>query len=684
MRTSLGGKPFGAQIVRAVLYLLIVAVSGRLQAQNLAIARVTSVTGTALLSMAGAPQFALSRGYVLNPGDAIDTRGGGRVVIDLSDGSLVIVQPDSIVNFKDFQAASSVRELFEITLGRVRVTIHHLGGRPNPYRMNTPTASIAVRGTEFSVAVDSRGETRVAVYEGAVEVISLADPSQKVLLEPGRGVLVIPGQDFYFFNAPAENDLASTHDSDHRNTAATDSGSASSHGDRDVSPRTTADTYERYINSLWQVGQVPFLLRYNASPEAHLDSLENPAYAAGFRSAEAQVYLVPSFAGLPGSEGAERFGEGGERPPGYGISSQATMFAPVPGSRFVIGGSVTTSYLSNGIQGLAPATSFGVLGSSNTNGADLRNFVSGSLIVARQLDAQTSAGVSFERLSGSGSLYQTVMAPNSLLANIQQTTSASTISQTRMTFGLERHFYRSHTVGAYYRYGFIGANDNAQNALNGSPLPFDYTRSSGHSSEIGVRLRGPLTRKIAYGLEASWVGVSLSDALVRTAGNSNQSDGGHRSAMGLGLAYTLNRRTVLNLDLSGGASRAGTARREDSTGNVLQTGSESSRFLSSHVAVQANVWRGLYLLSSFMYIWQSQAIGTQVFPDQLGNTVAIADPFLAILPNLNRPATRYSDFGLGWRFTPNLLAQFTYSTDYGATSDISSLVLRYTFHLLRE
>ena len=56
----------------------------------------------------------------------------------------------------------------------VRVKINHFGGKPNPYRMNSPTASIAVRGTEFSIQVDQQGQTQVVVYEGAVEVQAAA------------------------------------------------------------------------------------------------------------------------------------------------------------------------------------------------------------------------------------------------------------------------------------------------------------------------------------------------------------------------------------------------------------------------------------------------------------------------------------------------------------------------------
>ncbi len=103
---------------------------------------------------------ALTAGYILNPGDRVDTRGGGRVVIDLSDGSMVVVQPEIGGRAQGLPRASSLRELFEITLGMVRVKINHFAGKPNPYRMNSPTASIAVRGTEFSIAVAAGGTRR--------------------------------------------------------------------------------------------------------------------------------------------------------------------------------------------------------------------------------------------------------------------------------------------------------------------------------------------------------------------------------------------------------------------------------------------------------------------------------------------------------------------------------------------
>jgi len=41
--------------------------------------------------------------------------------------------------------------------------------------------------------------------------------------------------------------------------------------------------------------------------------------------------------------------------------------------------------------------------------------------------------------------------------------------------------------------------------------------------------------------------------------------------------------------------------------------------------------------------------------------------------------SRFSDFGAGWRFTPNLYTQYLYSTNYGVTSGTHTLMLRWIF-----
>ena len=201
MRERKWGVPYGCPALMVAFTLALPGAFSSHAQSTPVVARAAGVTGQAVLLSPGLAPVVLTAGYILNPGDRIDTRGGGRVVIDLSDGSMVVVSPESIVTLKDYRAAASLRELFGITLGMVRVRINHFAGKPNPYRMNSPTASIAVRGTEFSIEVDAEGTTRVVVFEGAVEVVSLTNPERRVLIEAGRGVLVQGGQDFHLIGA---------------------------------------------------------------------------------------------------------------------------------------------------------------------------------------------------------------------------------------------------------------------------------------------------------------------------------------------------------------------------------------------------------------------------------------------------------------------------------------------------
>src|SRR5262249_34481427 len=79
-------------------------------------ARVASVKGAAMRHN-NQRAFILARGDALIPGDEIDTRGGGRVVIELTDGSVVVVHPNSRIVIGDYRAAASLREMFRILIG---------------------------------------------------------------------------------------------------------------------------------------------------------------------------------------------------------------------------------------------------------------------------------------------------------------------------------------------------------------------------------------------------------------------------------------------------------------------------------------------------------------------------------------------------------------------------------------
>ena len=712
--------------------MLMAAISAGAQT-DMVVARAASVSGASFLAGPAGGMVALTAGSILNPGDRIDTRGGGTVTIDLSDGSMVVVSPGSLILLKDFRQASSLRELFEITLGMVRVKINHFAGRPNPYRMNSPTASIAVRGTEFSIQVDAQGGTAVVVYEGVVEVSELSDPSQSALVEAGRGVLVVTGQAFRFFTAGQGHadggDHNAAYDADRHNPpppppvaanapppappAAPSAPASNSHPDSAVhdgdsetgnaAQGANSSAYDRYISGLADVSQLPFLMRYNAFAESHLDSLENPAYATQFHDPEARFFLLPSYSGTAGLSGRETpVTPGGSVPGDYSISPQFSVFSPLGGSGWFVGGSVAASRVGNStgsaysslpyVTGYAtggagaPGAVTGFNGFAGSSGS-MSDYYSGSLVLAKRVGS-SSFGAEFESLRGTGTAHSLTGDPDddgggTPLETLQ---SASTVSEDRLTAGYSLDVSRTAKLGVFYRYAFIRGTDvDTGTYPNNSPAPGDSTSTGGHSSEIGLRWRGQFSSRLSYGLTAGWLGLSLEDGLIRSdAVNSHQRDRAGRGSLGWGLGYQLTRRVVLVWDLAGASTRSEATRFADATGATLQNGIANSHFISTQAAVMVDVTRRLFVSASLMNVWHGSHWNVDLFPDQYGNRTLVEDSFFPLYSAVYPMAPRFSDFGAGWRFSRNFLVEYLFSTDYGFSGSSHMLMVRYTFGLKRE
>jgi hypothetical protein len=129
---------------------------------------------------------------ILKIGDQVRTGPDAQMTLELSDGSYVVVSENTTFTVEEHWG-SSVRNLMRVMLGKVRFHIQKLGGVPNPYRVNTPTALIAVRGTDFDVIVEGAdATTEVRTYEGLVRVVAAND--REVMLEAGFKTLVRSGQ----------------------------------------------------------------------------------------------------------------------------------------------------------------------------------------------------------------------------------------------------------------------------------------------------------------------------------------------------------------------------------------------------------------------------------------------------------------------------------------------------------
>jgi ferric-dicitrate binding protein FerR (iron transport regulator) len=128
---------------------------------------------------------------LVQPGETIVTGEDGFAEFQVADGSSFQVYPDSRVVFR--KNPTTLGDLLDVFLGRVKVYIQHLGGRPNRHRVFTPTAVISVRGTIFEVSFDQTETTLIAVDEGIVGVSHRLLPStQEVSVEAGQSLIVYP------------------------------------------------------------------------------------------------------------------------------------------------------------------------------------------------------------------------------------------------------------------------------------------------------------------------------------------------------------------------------------------------------------------------------------------------------------------------------------------------------------
>ncbi len=145
--------------------------------------------GNIRLSLPGQLPSNPLRGEQLPPGTILDT-GSGRILLRLSDGSEVMVRAHTRLQVQ--QPSLTDPSYFQLLLGRIRALINKRTGGAVPFELGTPSAVIAVRGTQFEVEVNPRKVTEVDVVDGLVEVYARNAVGGSVLVEPGFSTRVGP------------------------------------------------------------------------------------------------------------------------------------------------------------------------------------------------------------------------------------------------------------------------------------------------------------------------------------------------------------------------------------------------------------------------------------------------------------------------------------------------------------
>lgn len=130
--------------------------------------RITSLQGDVRLQPAGLAERAATADDVLCEGDELFAGFDSSAVVTSESGITVTVRSNT-----QLRIATLAERNFNIRLerGAVRTTVRTTGPTRPDVRIQTPTATASVRGTDFEVRYDAvANETSVGVFEGTVTV----------------------------------------------------------------------------------------------------------------------------------------------------------------------------------------------------------------------------------------------------------------------------------------------------------------------------------------------------------------------------------------------------------------------------------------------------------------------------------------------------------------------------------
>lgn len=122
----------------------------------------------------------LEAGADVSVGEMIVTGPSGLVQIVFDDDTRLVVGPRSSLLIETYLMTSN-NTAQQLTINALGGSFRFItGNSPKPaYSIRTPTAAIAVRGTEFDIVVEP-GNTKVMLYEGALQICNSDDTCQQV------------------------------------------------------------------------------------------------------------------------------------------------------------------------------------------------------------------------------------------------------------------------------------------------------------------------------------------------------------------------------------------------------------------------------------------------------------------------------------------------------------------------
>jgi hypothetical protein len=151
----------------------------------------------------------LQAGTDVSVGELIVTGPSGQVQIVFDDDTRLVVGPGSSLKIETYLMASS-NVAQKLTINALGGSFRFItGNSPKPaYSINTPTASIAVRGTKLDILVSALG-TGVMLYEGALQLCARSSDCVELTDRCEIGTAVREGAELIIRADPQHPPLAS-------------------------------------------------------------------------------------------------------------------------------------------------------------------------------------------------------------------------------------------------------------------------------------------------------------------------------------------------------------------------------------------------------------------------------------------------------------------------------------------
>ena len=184
------------------LLLFLLAISVRVAAAE-PVATITALVGNVAIQGANGAQRVAAVGGNIENGDTVQTGVASEIVMIFTDKQRVYLKPGSVFRVDDFRYAANApqedRSFLSLVKGGLRAVDGLVAkeGKPENYRVKTPTSTIGIRGTEYSVTdcanlepggnADCKGD-QIVVYDGQIVVINQVD---RQIVRAGEGAIVV-------------------------------------------------------------------------------------------------------------------------------------------------------------------------------------------------------------------------------------------------------------------------------------------------------------------------------------------------------------------------------------------------------------------------------------------------------------------------------------------------------------